>query len=49
MVNLSQGIDKMFKEQIKIAQEIKQVRKIQQKQLVSILDFLSQDLYLTQM
>jgi hypothetical protein len=36
MVNLSQGIDKLLSGQKKITQEIKQVRRLQQDQLVSV-------------
>ena len=38
MVNLSQGIDKLLAGQEKISLQIKQVRKLQQQQLVGTLD-----------
>ena len=38
MVNLSQGIDKLLVGQDKISLQIKQVRKLQQQQLVGTLD-----------
>jgi hypothetical protein len=41
MVNLSQGVDELLEEQNKISQQIKEIRELQYKQLVSTLERLS--------